>query len=600
MLAPVLLAAVAAVPRPAAALEASLTASRDSVAVGEQFTVAVEVRHDGVGSVPKPDLPPVEHVDVVSRYESSGFSYINGRATSSVTVQYVLQATEEGTVRLGPVTVAKGDDEVTSNAVEIRVLPAGSSATVPKRFGSEGTTSSDGGRDLIVLGQVDDESPYVNEQIAYTFTFLRRVRILEGTRYERPDWTGFWNEEIDVTEPTEVTVEGRRYIAERVRTALFPTAPGSYEIGSATLRATVEDTRRTRRDPFDIFGGDRFGIFRTGREVVLQTDPIAVQVKPLPEQGKPRDFSGAVGTFQLTAEADKDSVKAGEAITLRVTLSGNGNVKVVPAPDLSVLTDFKIYESNAEESAEARSGRIFGTKTWEFVLVPVTGGDVEIPPVRISVFDPDKGAYETLATAPIPVKVEATDLDEALARGDDLSVAKERVRLRQRDIRYVKPAPERLARGGGSPFTRPGFLMAHLFPALAFAGSTLLRRHRERLRSDVRYARRRGAAKAARRRLDAAREAAGRSDVLAAFGELSAALRGYVADRLHLAAANLDETEVRRELAAAHVPAEEVDELFAVLEACDTARFSPLGTDPVGARELLERGEAWIRKGERR
>jgi hypothetical protein len=595
----VLLAAALAA-APATALEVTLSAARQAVSVGEQFTVQVDVRHDGMGSVPRPELPAVENLRAVSRYDSQGFQYVNGRATSSVTAQYVLIADAEGTYTIGPVTVTRGDEQATSNTVQVRVEPAGSTANTPRRLGDD-EESAGGGTDLIVLGRVDDDTPWVNQQITYSFTFLRRVRVLEGTRYERPQWNGFWAEELDVTQPEEVTYEGRRYIAERVRTALFPTAPGRFEIGAATLRATVEDRSRSRaRDPFDIFGNDPFGMLRSGREVVLRTEPIVIDVQALPTEGKPHDFSGAVGKFRLSAKVDRASVKAGEAVTLEITLAGEGNVKVVPAPDVSVLHDFKMYESSSKESAEVRSGVIHGTKTWEYVLVPTAGGDVQIPPVGLSVFDPQTGGYVTIASEPIPLQVEASDLDEALARGDDPTVAKERVRLRQRDIRYVKPAPSSFHRERGGPFATPAFLLAHAVPVLAFAGSIVARRHRDRLRSDVRWARRRGAAKVAAKRLAAAKVFLGGAELAPFFAELSTALRGYVADRLHLAAANLDEGEVRRGLLEHGVGQDEVAALFAMLESCDSARFSPLGSDAVGARALMERAEAWIGAMERR
>jgi hypothetical protein len=587
---------------PSSALEVTLSASRNTVSVGEQFTVQVEVRDDGMGSLPRPELPAVENLRAVSRYDSQGFQYVNGRATSSVTAQYVLIADAEGTFTIGPVDVKRGAEEATSNTVQVIVEPAGSTANAPRRLGADANEGSDsGGTDLIVLGRVDDDTPWVNQQITYSFTFLRRVRVLEGTRYERPQWTGFWAEELDVTQPEEVTFEGRRYIAERVRTALFPTRPGRFEIGPATLRATVEDRARSRaRDPFDIFGNDPFGLLRTGREVVLRTDPTVVEVRQLPSEGKPQDFSGAVGKFRLDSKVDRTSVKAGEAVTLTITLAGEGNVKVVPAPDVSVLHEFKMYESSSNESAEVRGGKIHGTKTWEYVLVPTSGGDVPIPPVRLSVFDPEAGRYETIESQAIQLEVEASDLEDALARGDDPTVAKERVRLRQRDIRYVKAAPGSFRREQGGPFGTPAFLLAHAVPVLAFAGSALARRHKDRLRSDVRWARRRGAAKAAAVRLRTASAALGGAELAPFFGELSAALRGYVADRLHLAAANLDEAEVRRGLAEVGVVEEDLAALFAMLESCDSARFSPLGSDAVGARALLERAEKWIDAMERR
>jgi hypothetical protein len=586
---------------PASAYEVVMSLSRPQVSVGEQFTLTVEVRHDGVGSVPEPELPEVENVRLVNSYSSRNFSYVNGKMTASLALQYVMVADEPGTYTLGPALAGKGDKLVASDPVKIEVVPAGSSASVPKRFGDGERADSSVGKDLIVLAKVDDSEPWVGQQITYTFTFLRRVRILEGTRYSPPATVGFWSEELDTTEPREVMVEGQRYIAERVRTALFPTGEGQFTIDEAVLQTAVEDRRgRRRRDPFDIFNSDPFDFFRSGREVRLTTDPITVHVRSLPEKGKPAGFSGAVGRFHLKASVDRQEVKAGEPVSLKVVLGGEGNVKVIPAPDLVSFEDFKIYESESAESTFVRGDKIVGHKTWEYVLVPTSGGTIEIPPIRISAFDPSSASYVVHSTKAIPLTVEATDLDEALALGGDLQIAKERVRLRQRDIRYVKPLPSSLRSEGTSPYARPWFLAAHFVPLVAVAGSVAYRRHRDKLRSDVRYARRRGAARLAARRMHSAGESLARGEVEAFYGELSAALRGYVADRLHLAAANLEEDVVRSELDQLGLPAEDVAEFFEILTTCDSARFSPLGLDPDRAAEVAGRARDWVTRGERK
>ena len=591
-------------PPPAVALEVSLATSRTEVGVGEQFTLTLEVTHNGMGNLDEPTLPPLEHVRRVNSYSSRNFSYVNGRATSSLVVQIVMVADEEGTYTLGPVAVEKGSDRATSGTVEVKVTPARSSASARPSApgtGSVSTEDSEAGDDLLVFARVDNDVPYVNEQVTYSFTFLRRVRLIDTPRYTAPDATGMWIEELDATGPSEVVHRGRRYHSDRIRTALFPTAPGEFVLGEAYLNATVEDrSRNRRRDPFDIFGSDRFGLFRSGREIVLRTEPIPLRVRPLPTEGKPADFSGAVGRFELSGTVDRRELKAGDPVTLRLVLEGEGNVKVIPAPSLDRLADFKVYESEAAESTWVAGDRIAGRKTWEFVLVPTTGGEVEIPPVRIPVFDPGREEYVVLATPAIPLDVEATALDEALARGDDLQLAKERIRLRQRDIRWVKPVPGRLRESLGSPLATPALLLAHFIPVVAFAGAVWRRRYRDRLRSAVRWARARAAGRVATRRLAAAKASLDAGDLEAYFGVLSTAMRGYVADRLHLSAANLDEEEVRAEIGGTEAGARAVEELSAILGACDSARFSPLGGDPAGAADLHGRARRWIETEEKR
>jgi tetratricopeptide (TPR) repeat protein len=581
---------------PAAGLEVGIAVSRPEVAVGEQFTMSVEVRSSGVGNVPVPTLPDVPNVRRVSQYESRNFSYVNGKMTGSLVLQMLMVADQPGTYTFGPALAEKGSERAASGTVTVEVRAAGSSAPAPRAprvESSESIPDASDDRDLIVLAEVDQKSPWVNQQVTYTFTFLRRVQVFEGSQYTPPEITGLWTEELDTTEPTEVTLAGKRWVAERVRMALFPTGPGTYTIGPAKLRTTVAERSARRRDPFEIFGGDPFGFFRSGREVRLQTDPITLQVRPLPE-GAPDDFSGAVGRFTLAASADKTDLSAGDPVTLVLKLAGEGNVKVVTAPDLSRLDGFKVYESQAEETSRARDGRIWGEKTWEVVLVPTRGGLDEIPAIRLSVFDPAAGGYVQLATDPIPITVKATSLDEALARGDDLDVAKERVRLRERDIRWVKSAPDRFRRAGGPLATSPAFLVAHAIPLVLFAGSVWLRRRRDRLATDVRWARSTKARGVAEKRLRAAEKSLQAGDYSAFHGEVSKSLRGFVADRLDIPSASLDPAVVRAGLTDRGAPAGLVERWVSMIEACDTARYSPAGSDPARASDLARRARAWI------
>jgi tetratricopeptide (TPR) repeat protein len=586
---------------PLQAIEVQLNSSRSEVAPGEQFTVAVEVKDTGAGSLPRPDLPQVPGLQEMGEYESRNFSFVNGRMTGSLVVQHLFIADEAGTYTIGPATVEKDGQRVASGTITVQVRPGGSSSSPQSRGSAPSAPLQEGSlpspnddRDLFVIGEVDQSQPYVNEQITYTFTFLRRVQVFEGTRYSPPTTTGFWSEEIDTTDPTEVTIDGRRYVAERVRTALFPTGPGEFTIGEAKLTTTVAESRQRRRDPFDLFGGDPFGFFRSGREVQLKADPIRVRVKALPEEGKPADFCGAVGQFTLHATTDRTDLQAGEPVTLKVTLSGEGNIRGVSTPDLSTLEGFKVYESQASESSRARNARIFGDKVWEFVLVPTTGGVAEIPSIHLSTFDPKKQNYETLTAPAIPVTVKATALDDALSRGDGLDVAKERVRLRERDIRFVKSSPGSFRHAVGPIATRPSFLLQHAIPVLLFAGSVLMSRRRERLAKDIRWARSQKARSAAERRLRAAEKSLSGGDLSACYGEVSRALRGFVADKLDLAATNLEEETTRQELERRGATPDQLESYTALLNSCDGARYSPKGSDPATASEVTARARKWI------
>lgn len=600
------------------AVQVRISVSPERVTVGQQFMVVVEVQGEGVGQVPRPTLPEHPQIRRTGQYESRNFSYVNGRMTGSLAVRYVMVGLEPGNYELGPATVQSGDESVASNPVNVEVLAAGSSANVgpgssgggpagpspgtpqpgapPRAGGANDAAVQSGGKDIFVVAEVNDKTPYVNQQITYTFTFLRRagIQIFQGSQYAPPEATGFWKEELDTTEPTEVVIDGKQYIAERVRIAYFPTGPGEFTIGEANLTTSVAEMRSRRRDPFDIFGQDPFGFFREGREVRLQTNPIKIRVQPLPEESKPSDFCGGVGKFTLESSVDKTLLKAGDPATLTLKLFGEGNVKVIPAPDLSQIDGFKIYESESHESSAAAGGKIRGEKSWQFVLVPTTGGIAEIPAIHLSVFNPETRAYETLQTKPIPVTVEATALDEALSRGEGLEIAKEKVRLRERDIRYLKDAPTKFRRAGGRIPISPTLLLQHAVPALLFGGALYVRRRKDRMASDVRWARSQKARGIAEKTLQESDKALRAGDLELFHGALSKALRGYVADRLHVSSASLDLASVRDELVRRGLTTEQFDELTRMIAHCDLARYSPQGKDVSRAAELLREARNWV------
>jgi tetratricopeptide (TPR) repeat protein len=199
-----------------------------------------------------------------------------------------------------------------------------------------------------------------------------------------------------------------------------------------------------------------------------------------------------------------------------------------------------------------------------------------------------------LTTPSIPVEIKATALDDAMSRGDGLDVAKERVRLRERDIRFVKSSPGSFRRAEGPIATRPSFLLQHAIPALLFAGSVLVSRRRERLAKDVRWARSQKARSAAEKRLRAAEKSLHGGDDSTCYGDVSRALRGFVADKLDLSAASLEEEETRQELERRGASATQLESYSAILETCDSARFSPMGSDPAKATEVTTRARKWI------
>ncbi len=292
-----------------------------------------------------------------------------------------------------------------------------------------------------------------------------------------------------------------------------------------------------------------------------------------------------VGSLRLATSIDRDSVDANEAVTLTVSVSGDGNIRTVPEPVLDLPADFEVFPPETSESVRAAGTGLTGEKTFEYVLIPRAPGAREIPSVTMSYLDPGSGDYRLASTDPLPLTVSGVIVDGPadFARG---GVAELR-----RDIRYIHLGAAALRPVGRPLYHGAPFWIFLIFPMAAMAGAVVLRRHRDLIEGDVAYARGRRASGVAKKRLAEARRLAAGDDGRAFYAEVARALKGFVADRLNLAEAGLQLTELERELGSRGVPIETIAEARACLDHCDRQRFAP-STDPEEKSRFLGRAEA--------
>jgi hypothetical protein len=286
--------------------------------------------------------------------------------------------------------------------------------------------------------------------------------------------------------------------------------------------------------------------------------------------------------LELEASTDRDSIAANEAVTLTVRASGEGNLRAVPVPELTLPSDFEVFPPEVSESVQPFGPGLRGEKTFEYVLIPRAPGAREIPAISMGYFDERAGAYRTATAGPLMLRVSGTAAEGAgsLARGG--------VALLREDVRFIRLGSDGLERRDSTLFG-PVFWIVALLPLLAIAGSLALRRHRDLLEGDVAYARGRRASRVARKRLAEARQLAKRGDSRAFYAEVARALRGLAADRLNLPEAGLQSTELVERLAARGVPETTVSEVRACLEHCDRQRFAPQPTDQQEKSRFLGR-----------
>ncbi len=577
-------------------LTVSASVNRTSLAVNDQLVLTIELSGEGansIGQISPPDMG--EYLAFLgSGGTSQSIQIINGRMSVQKSFTYFYQAIKEGTVTIPAIVVDYKGNSYSSQPITLQIAK-GSAPSSPGAAPSNLPAEDQSDEDLFVRALVNKRTVYQNEPVIVTFRIYTRVNVASYGINKLPDTAGFWAE--DFTQPGQQPqtrneiINGRKYVvADIKKTALFPTGPGRKTIGPMVLDCDVRvQSRRRSSDIFDSFFDDPF-FSRTVRKSI-SSKPITIEVLPFPMEDRPSNFSGLAGKFRLSAAVDKQAVKANEAITLKVTISGEGNIKTIPKPDLSLPADFERYEPKINESIQRQGDVISGSKTFEYVLVPRFPGQHRIKPITLSYFDPSLRRYQTLSTPEIVVDVEK---GEGILTMVPVGLSKEEVRFIGQDIRFIKLNVPQWRRKGYEFYRSGLFQLLYFAPLVALAGALLYRRHQDKLSGNVAYARSRRANRMAMRRLSRAAKLCQTKTQKEFYAEVSRALIGFAADKLNLPQAGIISSDLRKQLSEKNVPQEIVDHYMNLLQVCDFQRFAPANVQLEEMREFYSQAKQAI------
>ncbi len=583
-----LIAGLAAVPLAAQDLTVKAYLDRGSVRLGERFTLSVEIAGSGSRSAEDPELPEMEDFAAfLGSGSSQQIQLINGRVSSSKTTNFTFQATSVGDFEIGAIKVKLRRGVHKTSPLKIQVTqvsqPQGPS---PKRFPQESFPSEG---DLFVRAEVNKQRAYQNEAIVLSYKIYTRVNVSSYSISKQPGTTGFWVEEEPQQKQATTSAEvvgGKRYtVATIKKMILFPTSPGAKTISPLVLECEVK-VRRRSRDPFrGFFSG---GLIGEVRRQLVSSQELKVEVLPLPDNGKPVDFKGAVGAFSVKSWIDKPGVKAHEAVTLRVQVAGAGNFSTLTPPEVPIPTAFETYPPKLSQKLKPTVKGLSGEKVYEYVLIPRSVGSQRIGPVELAYFDPSAAKYNLARSDEIIIDVAPGE--EALSASPGMS--KQELKLIGQDIRFIKGDPATFRKVGATIFGHYTFWIPLLFPLACLAGALGYRRHLDRLSGDVAYARDRRAVRLARKRLGLARSYIGEATQREFFGEVGKALMGFLGDKLNIAEAGMVSDEVGRQLLQREVPQETVGRYFECMKTCDLKRFAPSDASISEMKNLLDEAEA--------
>ncbi len=549
----------------------SASVDKEELTVDENLTLTVSISSSGGGALPQPKLPPLSDFDLLSTYTSTNISMMNNAISSVNTYTYILQPLRTGELIIDPVELKVGKKKFSTSRITVNVKPSsGRKTSPPPSAGRKDDTSasSKGLKNAFVRTEVDKKSVYVSEQIILTFFFYNRLANILDLDYKPPSTSGFWTEEISSDKlPVREVLDGKIFDVQKIKTALFPTSPGKHRIDPANLKITYGT-----------------GFFSPRGVATLSSDPIEIEVKPLPEKGKPEGFGGAVGRYSIKAETDKGEVQQGDAVSLMVEIDGLGNIGTIGSPIVPKLDGFKLYEPKVSTKQKLVGEIIGGRKVFEYALIPEKSGKLTIDPFRFPYFDPNSESYKVAGTSPIYVNVAA---GEGTSPPTPYSLARGEVDRLGEDIRFIKPDASELKNQTGFLYGSPIFWGIQIVPFLGLLCAAAYRRWKDKALSDMVYVRKRRAKKEAKRKLKDAAKFVKSEDSHAFHSEIYKALAEFMGDKLNMSPAGVTTGDISARLKEKGIGEEDIEGFIGLMNQCDMARFAPGSASVEDMKPLL-------------
>ncbi len=557
--------------------EIKFTASAPAIVeLGEQFRLVFSVNKKAKNFI----SPGLENFSVLmgpSTSYSQSTSIINGKLTQNIsyTYTYILQAQSEGEFTIAPAELSVNGKKYRSQEIKIKVVRGKSTAGSPGQSTQGSGQVAGGGKDLFVKLIVDKHEIYRGDRITATIKIYSRVNLSGFEDVKVPDFAGFMREDIETPALRSLereSVNGQIYgTGVLSRFVLFPQKSGELVIDPVEITALVQQRLSQKSNNFF---DDFFDSYQTVRRNIV-SPKVTIKVKPLPP-GAPSSFKGAVGSYRLEATLDKNELKTNEALNLKIKISGNGNVKLLQAPDVDLPPDFELYDPKVSSSIKSDMSGTSGYKSFNFLMIPRYAGSYTIAPVSFAYFDPKAGKYKSLRSGEFSLEVLRGENDQAVSMIS--SPSKEDVKFIGKDIRFIHSAYIKLVKTDSSIWDNLWFILLYPVFLALFIAVYLMRRRMRIEQADVMLAKNRKASRIAKKRLKKAAVHLKNNNEAAFYEEILKTLWGYLGDKLGIMVSELTRDNIASELEK-HAIEKEMQLLFTqLLDACEYAQYAPSGS----------------------
>jgi len=537
------------------------TVSENRIFVGEQFNLSIEVSGSSMRDVSLPTLPQLSGVRVLSSTpsRSTSISIINGRTTTSTTYNYSLIARDTGVHTIPPVSIQIDGETRTTDPIQIEIIEKGNLST----DGSEQLP------DIFLEIELDDENPVTGQQIVASVVLYFKQGIEITSFQPTAGWRtdGFWKEELENVrqpEPESVILNGVRYrTATLLRYALFPSRSGELTLAEYPMSVGVR-TRPARNDPFGSF----FGGGVNQRRVSLESEPIDMNVKPLPEADENTVTINAVGDLNIERSLNRTEVVTGETVELTTTIRGTGNVPLLRRPVYDLPDGLDLYTPEESSNVERRGLSIRGDKTFTELLVPRAPGRYTIPEQKIAVFDARNSRYKYITLPAVSFTANpSSSRNLAASSGSNQGLPSPVIGL------AVWNNPE------STPLHQTSLFWILLgVPFLALIAGYLKKNQLDRLKHDRNYSRNYNALEKAQARIEQAKQAHESQKPKELYNQLHKALTGFISDKAGLPEAGISDSDLIEKVKDENADSETLKLLKQLLEKCATISYAPAGS----------------------
>ncbi len=535
--------------------------SKNQLGLNERLRIEFSIDKQGADDFTPPNFNNFKVLAGPS--QSSSFSSINGKTSYKLTYIYIIQPSVKGTFTISSASITYEGQIIKSNTVRIRVTDA---IEIPEDPDDPRYVAS---QNIHLVAEVSNLNPYVGESISVVYKLyvnISKVNVQNTREVESPSFNGFWNQNIEVKKwvAKNGSYKGQphRFVIVK-KMVLIPHKAGRLTIDPMEMEITA-GVPIGRRDFFgNMLMNDVNFTSTSGKKII--------NVKELPYQNKPANFTGAVGDYDFTVTASKTELNANESSQIKVEISGTGNLKLVKLPGIETPKELEIYEPEHKENITTTLGGLKGKVYDQYAIVPQYRGKFKIPEVSFSYFNPKEEKYHTINTNPIILNaLQGKILNEEVSTSSN----KKMVISNENDIRYIQLKTIFVSNEKKSDFYDSNlFYILMILPLLSIPLGIFIGKKKKQRDSDVIGNKRRKADKLARKYLSQAKKKLGKKEAF--YIALEKALHNYLKSKLHVETSDISKERIAEILQDKKVDSQTIDEFKTVIENCDYARYAP-------------------------